>query len=389
MNVSTRIVKRNGLPNKMYVFSEHVFDIRSFIKKIEKMPENRIVLFGAGGWGEALLEELERLDVASPIAFADNDPTKQGLCLKGKTIIEPQMLDFGKDIVAITTISAGFSVSNQLEGLGFERNINYFEVMRSLIYEQPLNVIDFYLTYARSFAGLDVLHIGPGGNLGVELLLKLLGARLVSSVEYDSFGILYPDVTDAKEFYYDLAQKAVKRGHGDLWKTGLLKSYGSRLLIEKSRIHLVHPCLVEALPFVDECFDLILHHAVFEHVADPKKGYEEIFRTLKPGGMTVGLVGPQDHRSFSSFKEYHPLKFLEYSRQEWYAISKQINFHNQITFPEHKSMIVNQGFILKDCDAMERMEIMDEMWDRFNPMFKTFDTMELGVLLFSFAAIKP
>ncbi len=43
----------------------------------------------------------------------------------------------------------------------------------------------------------------------------------------------------------------------------------------------------EALPFPDECFDLILSHEVLEHVQDDRASILEMVRTLKRGGRLV------------------------------------------------------------------------------------------------------
>jgi GT2 family glycosyltransferase len=47
---------------------------------------------------------------------------------------------------------------------------------------------------------------------------------------------------------------------------------------------------VQQLTFKDNTFDLIISQDVFEHVPDPKRGFREIFRVLKPGGYHVFTV---------------------------------------------------------------------------------------------------
>jgi SAM-dependent methyltransferase len=292
------------------------------------------------------------------------------------------------DLVVITTISAGEQVSNQLEQLGFYRDYNYFEVMHRFDYLHPFEVVDFYKKYVGRFEGLDILHVGPGGHLGVELLLHTLAAKSVCSVEYDSFRLKYPDVTPARDFYEGLSKTSKERWNKDLFACGLLINEGRRCYIGRDKIRFLYPCSITALPFADMTFDLVLHHAVFEHVLAPEKGYKEIFRVLKRGGITVGLVDPQDHRTFSSFKEYYPLKFLEYSRQEWYEIARSVNFHNQITTPEHRDMIISQGFAINAWEIEMQMDISREIWQKFDPMFRVFDQNELGILRFAFSASK-
>jgi len=46
---------------------------------------------------------------------------------------------------------------------------------------------------------------------------------------------------------------------------------------------------VEALPFVDDCFDCVVSSLVFCSVPDPKLGLAEIRRVLKPGGRLLML----------------------------------------------------------------------------------------------------
>ena len=47
---------------------------------------------------------------------------------------------------------------------------------------------------------------------------------------------------------------------------------------------------VERLSFADENFDLVISEDVFEHVADPERGFREILRVLKPGGRHIFTI---------------------------------------------------------------------------------------------------
>jgi len=47
---------------------------------------------------------------------------------------------------------------------------------------------------------------------------------------------------------------------------------------------------VQNLSFPDEIFDIIITQDIFEHVAEPEKGFSEIHRVLKPGGFHITTI---------------------------------------------------------------------------------------------------
>jgi ubiquinone/menaquinone biosynthesis C-methylase UbiE len=44
-------------------------------------------------------------------------------------------------------------------------------------------------------------------------------------------------------------------------------------------------CNTKKLPFIDNCFDAIISHSVFEHLPNPFETAQELYRVLKPGGL--------------------------------------------------------------------------------------------------------
>jgi SAM-dependent methyltransferase len=47
---------------------------------------------------------------------------------------------------------------------------------------------------------------------------------------------------------------------------------------------------VQRLGFADASFDLVTHTEVFEHVPDDRRGFAELYRVLRPGGLMVFTV---------------------------------------------------------------------------------------------------
>jgi SAM-dependent methyltransferase len=63
---------------------------------------------------------------------------------------------------------------------------------------------------------------------------------------------------------------------------------------------------IHHLTFADASFDTILCFQVFEHIKDPRKASEEIFRVLKPGGVciiTAPFLSPQ-HADPSDYQRF-------------------------------------------------------------------------------------
>lgn len=54
-------------------------------------------------------------------------------------------------------------------------------------------------------------------------------------------------------------------------------------------------CDAERLPFEDECFDLVLGHAVLHHLPDLRQAFTEFHRVLAPGGTLAFAGEPSRH----------------------------------------------------------------------------------------------
>ncbi|TBU99966.1 nucleoside-diphosphate sugar epimerase/dehydratase [Stutzerimonas kirkiae] len=83
---------------------------------VQDLQGKKIVLFGAGRSGEIFLESHRELQV---LAFADNDPKKQGQALRGIPVIAPaDIASTGCDSIVITTVYPPAEILDQLAALG-------------------------------------------------------------------------------------------------------------------------------------------------------------------------------------------------------------------------------------------------------------------------------
>jgi ubiquinone/menaquinone biosynthesis C-methylase UbiE len=85
---------------------------------------------------------------------------------------------------------------------------------------------------------------------------------------------------------------------------------------------------IEAIPFPDNTFDVVIAQWVFEHVADAHKTVQEINRVLKPGGVFIYMT-PNAHSPFIIFTRFFPISLKKLLRKKFLAINKLD------TFPTH------------------------------------------------------
>jgi SAM-dependent methyltransferase len=119
----------------------------------------------------------------------------------------------------------------------------------------------------------------------------------------------------------------------------------------------------QALPFPDASFDMVLSHAVIEHVADAARYLRELARVLKPGGAMYLSTAP-----YLSFAGAHlpkllvpiPLHLL-LGRRAAFAIFVWLARHapRVLQEPEHENSFIRlarQGRP-KDDDLLEKVRI--------------------------------
>ena len=129
-------------------------------------------------------------------------------------------------------------------------------------------------------------------------------------------------------------------GHGDFLKpvhAKTLHGYGldpdKEALAKNTFIKNKTVGTVEKLPFESNFFDLVISAWVLEHLPDPKKAFQEIFRVLKPGGKVIFLT-PNVWNYNVWIIRLIPEKFHDfltrklYDRQEHDTYSKQYKINS-------------------------------------------------------------
>lgn len=160
---------------------------------------------------------------------------------------------------------------------------------------------------------------------------------------------LTPNWRDSLTIYRDIIEQATNAdtrildvgcGHGDFLKPvydktshtyGLdpdKEALGKNKLIKNKVVG-----TVEEIPFESNFFDLVVSAWVLEHLTDPQRAFEEIFRVLKPGGKVIFLTPNVWNYNVwiirlipDQFHDFFTRKL--YGRQEHDTYPKQYNFNS-------------------------------------------------------------
>ena len=209
-----------------------------------------------------------------------------------------------------------------------------------------------------------VLHVGPGGFLGLECCLRSLGYGVVS-MDAHGFGIRYPDVTGREAQYRgdfarmlrSLPPKADTEG-AERCFAALFEAEGGGTRLDSEEIPYSYPHRFSAIPLGDASVDAVLSFAVLEHVRNPEKAVREIFRVLRPGGVAFQKIVTRDHRSFGRTAGYHPFSYLFHSDEEWEAINRN-KFHQNRLLPHEWEALFARSFDVLHMETLEDCPLDD------------------------------
>ena len=96
-------------------------------------------------------------------------------------------------------------------------------------------------------------------------------------------------------------------------------------------------CDIQALPFDDNSFDLILCNHVLEHIPDDQKALRELCRVLRPGGLAFLLV-PMDTQRETTLED--PAINTPQLREKYYYQSDHLRLYGR----DYPARLVRAGF---------------------------------------------
>lgn len=348
---------------------------------------NKIILFGAGNGSEDLLRYIKANGIDASIScVADNDTTMTGKSFHEYTIINPKDIpNWEFDKIIVTTVSGRDTVSQQLSQMGYLHKKDFF-----LVGNFPTSTTKMFEEFFQSEDPLISLHnkiclnIGPGGMLGFEVLLYCFGAQKVFSIDKNSFGINYPDITTCRHMYEPVKQY-IESYQDNSKREYLIKRFkeviiqhDNQTFINEGKISFNYPMDLCDTHFPDNMFDFVFTSGVLEHVEVPSKAVHEITRILKSGAYSVNKIITRDHRSFSSIDGYDPFSYRLHSEDDWHIISSSKFFQNRLLPVEWQRLFTNQTMNIAKYKVIESVDISNETKATFDPIFKQFSDKELG-----------
>lgn len=272
----------------------------------------------------------------------------------------------------------GTGAVNMGKWLSSHRDANYAFLVYKYHIGQLRKKCNFYIK------DKVIVEVGPGSNLGLSLILIASGASKVHNI--DKYNSLSQNLS---QLYKELVEK-IRRNPNWLFVEesvdsetvqkrlkGVITFKDNEAVLNSEKVIYNCPCDAANLPFGDATIDLVLSHAVLEHVTNLPKVISEMARVLKPRGYVSCHIDLRDHRDFNT-----PLDFLRYPPALWNIINYKGSHGNRIRFCEYLRLFHRAGFEVVDCHAQVLKDIPEVVKKGFYKKFRNLSEDEISVLRF-------
>ena len=163
------------------------------------------------------------------------------------------------------------------------------------------------------------------------------------------------------------------------------------------RVHLEMVDIGLTNPFDEDMFDRAMSFTVWEHVAHPYQLLEQLYRSLKPGGLAwlkVNLYpGPQaSHRYREIFFPWPHLLFSDDVVNDWDAMhgreTKGCSWVNRLTWDAYQAHFARLGFIVRRA-SFQQVKLDLELYERFEHILGRYKMWDLVTDYFNVVLEKP
>lgn len=255
-----------------------------------------------------------------------------------------------------------------------------------------------------------VLEIGPGVHLGAAFCFSAMGCEKVAVADVAR-------IEKEPAFYRELKALLAAVGGFRWWRyNSVVNPYPAIRDIEFwddtaedeiiGRIDARSPESADKLSFEAADFDLVYSVNAFEHFPDPFGAAQEMFRVLRPGGLTVHEIDLRYHCDMRQHQPHETLKFLEYSLEDWERKSERYGqgrglksclagewgtevYCNRLRIHECEAVFRRSGFQVLETTPLQVLADTEIRRERFVEPYRSMPMDALKVLLARIVARKP
>lgn len=269
-------------------------------------------------------------------------------------------------------------------------------------YARKAHFIRRMQSQALPIEGKEFLEIGTGWHPVLPLLLHLLGAKRVVTLDLNPWltrttlaDTLRGLLSLSSRISHDFALPAESIEHKLCQFSQAAQRAGALAheILRVGDIEYLMPRSASDTYLESTCIDYIVSSNVLEHI--PPDVIENILteskRVLKPGGMHLHHINPGDH--FALDQRISKVNFLRYSESVWYFIGGSgIAYHNRLRGIDYKRMLESHKFtVTYEATNIDRrsLEVLQTGRLRCHPAFNSYSAEELACDLIDIFAHGP
>jgi SAM-dependent methyltransferase len=245
------------------------------------------------------------------------------------------------------------------------------------IYDDRASFVIKLFQHRDSLEGITALEVGTGWHPVTPVLLSLLGAKKVITVDLNpwlSARSIQETLSKMSDLWHRIDQDFSELEPGVSRRLAHLREIGELRPLRMSdaldllaSLGIEYHCPMDAattsLP--DDSVDLVISTNVFEHIPpDVLDGIvKESYRILRPDGLHAASINPGDHFSIGR-EEITGVNFLKYGPRVWHWIGGSgLAYHNRLRCVDYERMIYRSGFEISQSDTRIEPESLAALED--------------------------